>query len=131
MFTLSGIVILKLIAWDDRPEVRGDDIDDIAEIIKNYFHLRDEEIFNHHSDLFTDEIEIDEIASQFLGREIGTIMSENPKLLERIKGILEKGINEKNNLADLIASESSETIEYSKSLITHILLGIEDIHNQH
>ena len=36
--TLPGIVILKLIAWDDRPEVRRDDIDDIAEIIKNYFH---------------------------------------------------------------------------------------------
>lgn len=125
--TLSGIVILKLIAWDDRPEVRGDDIDDIAEIIKNYFHLRDEEIFRHHNDLFTDEIEIDEIAAQFLGREIGTIMSENPQLLKRIKGILEKGINNKNNLADLIASESSETIEYSKSLISHILLGIEDI----
>lgn len=30
--TLSGIIILKLIAWDDRPEVRGDDIDDIADI---------------------------------------------------------------------------------------------------
>lgn len=129
--TLSGLVILKLIAWDDRPEVRGEDIDDITEIIKNYFHLRDEEIFSNHSDLFTDEIEIDEIAAQFLGREIGTIVSGNQQLLERIKGILEKGIKEKNNLTDLIARESSETIEYSKSLISHILLGIEDIHNQY
>ena len=128
--TLSGLVILKLIAWDDIPEVRGEDIDDITEIIKNYFHLRDEEIFSNHSDLFTDDIEIDEIAAQFLGREIGTIISGNPKLLERIKEILQKGINEKNNLADLIASESGETIEYSKSLIAHLHFGIEDIHNQ-
>lgn len=124
--TLPGIVILKLIAWDDRPEVRRDDIDDIAEIIKNYFHLNDEVIFEQHSDLFTDDIELAEIASQFLGREIGKIVSGNPKLVERIKGILENGLNDDNNLAELFASESDETIEYSKSLIFHIKKGIEE-----
>ena len=125
--TLPGIVILKLIAWDDRPEVRRDDIDDIAEIIKNYFHLNDEVIFEQHSDLFTDDIELAEIASQFLGREIGKIVSGNPKLVERIKGILENGLNDDNNLAELFASESDETIEYSKSLIFHIKKGIEEV----
>jgi len=125
--TLPGIVILKLIAWDDRPEVRRDDIDDIAEIIKNYFHLNDEVIFEQHSDLFTDDIELAEIASQFLGREIGKIVSGNPKLVERIKGILENGLNDDNNLAELFASESDETIEYSKSLISHIKKGIEEV----
>lgn len=125
--TLPGIVILKLIAWDDRPEVRRDDIDDIAEIIKNYFHLNDEVIFEQHSDLFTDDIELDEVASQFLGREIGKIVSGNPKLVERIKGILENGLNNNNNLAELYASESDETIEYSKSLISHIKKGIEEV----
>ena len=125
--TLPGIVILKLIAWDDRPEVRRDDIDDIAEIIKNYFHLNDEVIYEQHSDLFTDDIELAEIASQFLGREIGKIVSGNPKLVERIKGILENGLNDDNNLAELFASESDETIEYSKSLISHIKKGIEEV----
>ena len=94
--TLPGIVILKLIAWDDRPEVRRDDI------------------------------ELDEIASQ-LGREIGKIVSGNPKLVERIKGILENGLNDINNLAEFFASESNETIEYSKSLISHIKKGIEEV----
>jgi len=125
--TLPGIVILKLIAWDDRPEVRRDDIDDIAEIIKNYFHLNDEVIFEQHSDLFTDDIELDEVASQFLGREIGTIISGNPRLVERIKGILQNGLNDNNNLAELVASESDVTIEYSKSLISHIKKGIEEV----
>jgi predicted nucleotidyltransferase len=129
--TLAGMVILKLIAWDDRPEVRRDDIDDIAEIIKNYFHLNDEVIFQHHNDLFTDEVLLDEdaldkIASQFLGREIGKIISKSPKLIERITGILENGLDESNDLAELIARESYETIEYSKSLISHILKGISE-----
>jgi predicted nucleotidyltransferase len=122
---------LKLIAWDDRPEVRRNDIDDIAEIIKNYFHLNDEVIFQHHNDLFTDEVLLDEdaldkIASQFLGREIGKIISKNPKLIERITGILEGGLDESNDLAESIASESYETIEYSKSLISHILKGVSE-----
>lgn len=127
--TLAGIVILKLIAWDDRPEMRGDDIDDIAEIIKNYFHFNSEAIWENHSDLFTDDNNLDDIASQYLGREIGKIISGNPKLTERIKGILEKGLvdNNSNNLDELLASESDETIDFSRSLISHILAGIKEI----
>lgn len=127
--TLAGIVILKLIAWDDRPEMRGDDIDDIAEIIKNYFHFSSDAIWEHHSDLFTDDNELDEIASQYLGREIGKIISGNEKLISRVKGILEKGLSDSdsNNLDELLASESSETIDYSRSLIEHILAGIQEV----
>ena len=127
--TLAGIVILKLIAWDDRPEMRGDDIDDIAEIIKNYFHFNSDAIWEHHSDLFTDDNELDEIASQYLGREIGKIISGNEKLISRVIGILEKGLSDSdsNNLDELLASESSETIEYSRSLIAHILAWIKEV----
>jgi len=127
--TLAGIVILKLIAWDDRPEMRGDDIDDIAEIIKNYFHFNSDAIWEHHSDLFTDDNDLDEIASQYLGREIGKIISGNTKLNERIKGILDKGLSDSNsnNLDELLARESDETIDYSRSLISHILAGIKEI----
>lgn len=127
--TLAGIVILKLIAWDDRPEMRGDDIDDIAEIIKNYFHFNSDAIWEHHSDLFTDDNDLDEIASQYLGREIGKITSGNAKLNERIIGILEKGLRDSNsnNLDELLARESDESIDYSRSLISHILAGIKEI----
>ena len=127
--TLAGIVILKLIAWDDRPEMRGDDIDDIAEIIKNYFHFNSEAIWENHSDLFTDDNNLDDIASQYLGREIGKIVSGNPKLIERIKLILGKGLadSNSNNLDELLASESDETIDFSRSLISHILAGIKEI----
>lgn len=125
--TLSGIVILKLIAWDDRPEMRGDDIDDIADIIKNYFHFNSDAIYEHHNDLFGDD-DLDEIASQYLGREIGKIISKSEKLITRVKGILEKGLSDSdsNNLDELLARESDETIDYSRSLISHILAGIKE-----
>jgi predicted nucleotidyltransferase len=126
--TLAGIVILKLIAWDDRPEMRGDDIDDIAEILKNYFHFNSDAIFEHHNDLFGDN-DLDEIAVQYLGREIGKIISVNEKLITRVKRILKKGLSDRdsNNLDELLARESHETIDYSRSLISHILAGIKEI----
>lgn len=37
--TLAGIVILKLISYDDRPELRSQDVKDIAAIIDHYFDL--------------------------------------------------------------------------------------------
>jgi predicted nucleotidyltransferase len=125
--TLAGIVILKLIAWDDRPEVRGNDIDDIAEILKNYFHFNSEAIFEHHSDLFG-ENELDEVAAHYLGREIGKITARNKKLTERVSAILERGLGESNpnNLDELLARESDVTIDYSRSLISHIIAGIEE-----
>jgi predicted nucleotidyltransferase len=126
--TLAGIVILKLIAWDDRPEMRGEDIDDIAEILKNYFHFNSDAIFEHHNDLFGDN-DLDEVAAQYLGREIGKIISRNKKLTERVTAILERGLSDsnQNNLDELLARESDETIDYSRSLIAHILAGIKEV----
>ncbi|MFZ0280483.1 MAG: nucleotidyl transferase AbiEii/AbiGii toxin family protein, partial [Bacteroidales bacterium] len=103
--TLSGIVILKLIAWDDRPEARGDDIDDIADILRNYFRFNSEAIWEKHFDLFVDDVGLDEIASQYLGREIGRIVAKNPKLKDRILDILTRGISDEksNKLDELLA----------------------------
>jgi predicted nucleotidyltransferase len=125
--TLAGIVILKLIAWDDRPEMRVDDISDIAEILKNYFHFNSDIIFEHHNDLFGDN-ELDEIAAQYLGREICKITSGNKKLTERVTNILERGLSDSNpnNLDELLARESGLTIDYSRRLISHILAGIKE-----
>lgn len=55
--TLPGIVLLKMIAWEDRPEVRRDDIIDISDILHHFFDMYDEEIWSNHSDLFDKENE--------------------------------------------------------------------------
>jgi predicted nucleotidyltransferase len=39
--TLPGIVLLKLIAWNDRPEIRRDDINDISDILNHFFEMYD------------------------------------------------------------------------------------------
>jgi predicted nucleotidyltransferase len=39
-----GIVLLMLIAWKDRPELRRDYILDISDILHQFFHMYDKEI---------------------------------------------------------------------------------------
>ena len=48
---LEGIITLKLISHDDRPE-RTHDLTDIDNIIDGYFDWNSEEIFSEHHDLF-------------------------------------------------------------------------------
>jgi len=126
--TLPGIVILKLIAWDDRPEVRGNDIDDIADILRHYFRFNSEAIWEKHFDLFVNNAGLDEIASQYLGREIGLIVIKNSKLKDRILDILERGISDtkSNGLDELLAKNLDNTIEFCRSLISHMISGIKD-----
>jgi predicted nucleotidyltransferase len=38
--TLPGIVILKLMAWQDRPEIRRDDIKDVSNVLKHFFDMQ-------------------------------------------------------------------------------------------
>ena len=61
--SLPGIVILKLIAYDDRPQERQKDIEDVRLILHHYFHLETDEIYSIHNDLFG-EAEIENIAAR-------------------------------------------------------------------
>ncbi len=88
--TLPGIVILKLIAWEDRPEVRRDDIKDICDILNHFFDMYDEEIYNHHNELFEDEsVELIHIAARVMGREMKKIASRSERLYQRLSRLLQ------------------------------------------
>lgn len=71
--SLSSIVLLKLIAYDDRPEQRAKDGRDVGSIIEHYFDLQAANIYEHHSDLLTKvekDVSLQEIAATVIGREI-------------------------------------------------------------
>lgn len=94
--TLAAIVLLKLIAFDDRPENRLKDPRDIANIIKHYFELQSELIYEHHSDLFThiDDMQLEEIAAIVIGRESKVIMATNEALGNRVRAIVASHIEQ-------------------------------------
>lgn len=91
--TLPGIVLLKLLAWEDRPEGRTKDIVDISEILDHFFSINDREIWEHHSDLFADaDVELPEIGARVLGRQMRKISIKNDSLYQRIRNLLENNI---------------------------------------
>ena len=92
--SLPAIVLLKLIAFDDRPEVRHKDASDIANILDGFSELQSDLIYEHHSDLFEVEeadmgqLAFENIAAKVVGREIRKIIQYNESLLQRVQSIL-------------------------------------------
>ena len=126
--TLPGIVILKLIAFDDRPEVRTKDIKDIALILKHYFDIESDIIYDSHNDLFDDERDTPLIAARVLGRQIKPILNQSEELKKRIITIMESEIrkDEKSKIAELMTNDTNNTIVEALEILKEILIGINE-----
>lgn len=88
--TLPGIVLLKLIAYSDRPEMRHKDMWDIKSIITHYDKIIGEELFEEE---YNDLLSLDnnlKMSAQLIGRQIGLILIQSEPLAQRVKGILNK-----------------------------------------
>ncbi len=126
--SLAGIVILKLIAWNDRPDVRGKDMKDISFIIANYFDLQGDLIFEKHNRYFEGDREIDQIAALALGSEMKEILASSEMLHKVVLEVLNKHANlkEASSMVQIMATEMerefSKVIEY----IELILQGINE-----
>jgi predicted nucleotidyltransferase len=98
--TLPAIVLLKLIAYDDRPEKRQKDARDIAGIIQHFFDLQADLIYEYHNDLFAEgapERTLEEIAAVVIGREMKKMCVDNQYLHDRLAVILTMQINKAQN----------------------------------
>jgi predicted nucleotidyltransferase len=127
--TLPGIVLLKLIAFDDKPEIRMKDMKDIGFIIEHYFRLRTDEIAESHFDLW--EIEsFDEkrIGARVLGREIRLIIEKSGRLQKRIISILNTNSTDADTsrMARNMISGEIDSLEEAMNLLKEILTGLQD-----
>lgn len=124
--TLPGIVILKLIAWEDRPEIRRDDLKDILTILTHFFEMYTDHIYEHHSDLFgDDDFGLNLIAARVMGREMKNIAIRNEKLYERLTNLLEKNTMDVNTsqIGKIMANWVNTTVEESLKPLLEIQLG--------
>jgi len=92
--SLEGIVLLKLIAQDDRPS-RTKDISDIEHIIHVYFDLFADAIYSDHSDVLElyDTALVDYlslVSAQVIGRKMKSLLIHSPQVLKRVEAILQK-----------------------------------------
>ncbi len=127
--TLPGIVLLKLIAWDDRPEARRDDIKDISDILNHFFEMYDNEIFENHHDLFEkEEASLKHIAARVMGREMSKIAKKNESLFSRIVGILNSNtlVSQNSDIAKIMVEYYDNTIDDNIQLLKHLRQGFTE-----
>ncbi|MCY1520389.1 hypothetical protein D9M68_551640 [compost metagenome] len=127
--SLSGIVLLKLIAHKDRPELRIKDPGDILEIFRHYFDLHTAFIYEHHADLFEKETSLEIIATRVIGRNIGDIIKGNPYLRKKISDYLASEIAKHENSSLIrLMQRSSERYRQEEitTMIQELLKGIRE-----
>ena len=127
--TLPGIVLLKLIAWDDRPESRRDDIKDISDILNHFFDMNDNEIFENHHDLFEkEEASLKHIAARVMGSEMSKIAKKNELLFSRIVGILDSNtlVSQNSDMAKIMVEYYDNTIDDNVQLLKHLRQGFTE-----
>jgi predicted nucleotidyltransferase len=128
--SLPGMVILKLVAWSDRPENRENDLADILKIIQHYFDLAFDEIVQHHNDTFPENGQIDKmlVAARVLGRNVSTILRKSAPLTKYVMLTLDANLGEmhKSAIAKRWAREKNWTVEYAHEVLKQFYAGITD-----
>lgn len=91
--SLRGIVLLKFVAYSDRPAERAKDVQDILFIAKNYLDAgADEKLYESESDLLDDDFDYALAGARILGRDIGAIMTPTTStiILETLDGLCDQ-----------------------------------------
>lgn len=125
---LPGMIILKLVAWSDRPEERDNDLSDILKIIEHYFDHEYDDIMDNHFDIIPDDDSFDElrIAAEVLGRKAKEYLKKSEALSERILTVLQDNLSEteKSAIARDWARRKGWDIEYAYFILQAFNKGI-------
>ena len=125
--TIPSIVLLKLIAFDDRPEYRAKDPLDISSIMNDFPHIESDLLWDEYSTLYDKDISHEEIGTIVLGSEVGKLIGENETLLSRVLRIIQDGLDLKSRLAEsMIIDGKNETVSQKQHLLTLFKEGIEN-----
>lgn len=126
---LPGMIILKLVAWSDRPEERENDLSDILKIIEHYFDHNFDEIVEHYYDTFPEE-GFDQllIAAEVLGRKSKQYLKKSEALTERIRNVLENNlkVEHESRIAKEWARIKDWEIEYAFSILKLFQKGLSE-----
>jgi predicted nucleotidyltransferase len=121
------MIVLKLVAWSDRPEERENDLADILLIIQHYFDLAFDEIVEFYSDTFPeDNFDQRIIAAEVLGRKAQIFLNKSEKLSARIHQVLASNLQDasKSQIARKWARTLESDVEYAHSILEAFQKGI-------
>lgn len=125
--SIPSVILLKLVAYDDRPNNRPNDPIDIDSILNHYPSIETEMIWGEYSFLYEDDISHEDVGIKVLGYEVSKLISKNEKLTERILDIIDRAIKLESNLAQkMIQDAELETIESKIKSLKILKSGIEE-----
>jgi predicted nucleotidyltransferase len=125
--SIPSVVLLKLIAYDDRPAYRLKDATDIASILVYYPDIENIFIWDEYSFLYEDDLEHEDVGIKVLGYELAKIIKSNQELTERVFTILDKAILLKSNLAvNMIINTEIETVDMKIKNLKMLKQGIKE-----
>ena len=125
--TLSGIFILKIIAWKDRHQRNNKDADDIGFILENYLSIHEERAATHYYDAVYGQEPFKNTTggAVLLGKDSKELLEKHTETVDSILKILNEEIDKKEE-SKLI----NQIIETHKSLnYDEVLQCIENIVN--
>ena len=122
--SLSGIFLLKIVAWNDRHQKSNKDADDMGFILENYLGIHEERAaVNYYDEIYTDDFTTVKGGATLLGKDVFEILLEHPRELEAIRNILTANL-EKKEESKLI----NQIIETHKSLYyEEVLQSIQNV----
>jgi predicted nucleotidyltransferase len=84
---LPVIVLLKMVAWLDRPAERERDLEDLAHVFDEFVEPQDEAFYG--PEVIAQQISVEYVSAYLLGRELGLLVdAEERALAERFIGKL-------------------------------------------
>jgi predicted nucleotidyltransferase len=107
--TLAGLVIMKIVSWNDGYPNRNKDAGDLALIMSKYLDAgNSERLFKKHSDLLDlEDFDYFIVGARLLGRDMATILSSDLK--DKILEVLDKETGKKERyklIEDMLMSNS-------------------------
>lgn len=127
---LAGMVILKLVAWSDRPEERDNDLADILRIMEVYYDYEWDNIVQKHFDLLDAEpFDRLKIASRLLGRNAKEYLLKSDALSTRIFELLETHLAdaETSAIARQWAAMKDIEVKEAMTLLKEFEMGLKDL----
>jgi predicted nucleotidyltransferase len=97
--SLTGIFILKLVAWKDRHYKGNKDADDMGFILLNYLNIHEERAaMEHYEKVYEiDDFTITKAGAALLGIDINNLLAENETNKSKLKAIIETELNAEEN----------------------------------
>lgn len=105
--SLSGLAVLKLIAWEGKPYDRAHDAQDLCFIVQSYYDVQAEAVYDAHFDLFeSEEFDKDFASARVLGRDVAALLERSDALRKKVVGIPQRETTDQaaSRLADAMRS---------------------------